>query len=882
MYDAFRLSALQALYATYLDAPDQVSPAWAEVFDQLDPQARAFLMPATQEDGWMHSRMYGHTAADLDPLGLVRPDIHPSLESVEAPDDPAVIEARRIYCGRIGFEYMYIAAPAEQAWIHQQALAFAQNTSDATAAQDRWTLLRRATAFEDFLHLKYPAAKRFGLEGGESVVIALDEIVKVAAQNAVTDIALGMAHRGRLNVLSHILEKPYAATLAAFQDGHAVPQEPGFSGDVKYHLGYTNEIIREGRTLRISLAPNPSHLEAVNPVVLGQIRATQDLNQDSARTRSMSLLIHGDAAVAGQGIVAETLLLSQLPGYRTGGTIHVVIDNQVGFTTGPDQARSSRYCTDIAKMVEAPVFHVNGDDIEAVTYAARAAALFRHTFAKDVFLRVVCYRYNGHNEMDEPGFTQPQMYAHIRARSRVGERYSQELQARGILSPQDIAVREAQIRSTLDIAFQAASAAQPPSVDRSSSPISTTDTGISDQIWTDVAKALTTLPPGFALHKRLERLQQQRRQAVESGAGIDWATAESLAFGATLAQGHPVRLSGQDVARGTFSQRHAAFVDQDTEAVYVPLNHVPGAPATLELMNSPLSEAAVLGYEYGYSCKAPQTLVLWEAQFGDFANNAQVIIDQFIAAGEAKWRSRCTLVMMLPHGYEGQGPEHSSARLERYLQMSAQENWRVVYCTTPANHFHALRRQICDQSRKPLIAITPKSLLRHPEVISARQDFGVETHFQTVIEDAHVGKSAQRVVLCCGKVYYDLLQKRRAEKRDDVALVRIEQLYPFPRDALLEVLAPYGQAQFVWCQEEPANMGAWSFIDRPLEAVQRDLGNTRPLILAARPAAASPATGYAHVHDQTQNALVALALGLEISQKSSPEKVQETRGKRNG
>jgi 2-oxoglutarate dehydrogenase E1 component len=775
---------------------------------------------------------------------------------------------------------MHIQDPEQKSWI-QQRIEGAPWTTAFDVAEKRKILgqLTEAEGFESFCAKKFVGTKRFGLEGGESTIPAVQAVIETAAVQGCGEIAIGMAHRGRLNMLVNVVKKPYTQVFSEFRGMSFKPDDVQGSGDVKYHLGTSTDIEIGGRMVHLSLQPNPSHLEAVNPVVAGKVRARQDMAGDTKlRTSVMGILLHGDAAFAGQGLVYETLAMSQLVGYRTGGTIHIVTNNQIGFTTIPAHAYSGLYCTDVAKAIQAPILHVNGDDPEAVVWCARMCAEFRMKFQADIVLDIVCYRRHGHNESDEPAFTQPTMYARIKQMKTTRTFYAERLAAEGsVPSAEAQAINDA-FMATLEDAFQAANSFKPNKADwleghwtglRAAGSVSmetdhATATGL--ETLREVGEALARVPAEFNANPKITRQLEAKRTAITSGENIDWATGEALAFGTLLLEGHRVRLSGEDVQRGTFSHRHAVLVDQESQAEYAPLNNIRPKQAKFEAFNSLLSEMGVLGFDYGYTLADPNVLVLWEAQFGDFANGAQVIIDQFIASAETKWLRMSGLVMLLPHGFEGQGPEHSSARLERYLQLCAERNMRVCNFTTPANYFHALRRQLKANYRKPMVVMTPKSLLRHKLAVSSLADFGPGSAFRHVIPemDALVpDEQVKRVVLCSGKVYYDLLQARRDAKQDDVAIIRVEQLYPFPVRSLPVALAPYRNAEVVWCQEEPENMGAWHFVDRKIEKVLStlEMKAKRP-VYVGRPDAASPATGLAKVHQAEQDALVKSALGL--------------------
>ncbi|MEE8500253.1 MAG: 2-oxoglutarate dehydrogenase E1 component, partial [Kiloniellales bacterium] len=738
-----------------------------------------------------------------------------------------------------------------------------------------------AETFERFLDKKYTGTKRFGLDGGESMIPALEQILKRGGQLGLEEVVIGLPHRGRLNVLANFMGKSFTAIFSEFQGGAAHPEDVGGSGDVKYHLGTSSDREFGDNVLHLSLTANPSHLEAVDPVVVGKVRAKQIQRRDTDRTKVMALLMHGDAAFAGQGLVAETLDLSELKGYRIGGTIHVIVNNQIGFTTNPVHSRSGPYCSEVAKMIQAPIFHVNGDDPEAVVHVARIAIEFRQTFNKDVVIDMFCYRRHGHNEGDEPAFTQPLMYRQIRGHPTTREVYAERLAAEGTVTAQEADGLVADWQRRLNEAFEAAGGYKPNKADWLEGAWSGLDrvrgydarrgkTAVPMKTLKQVGAALSSFPADFNAHRKIVRQLETKKKMIETGEGIDWATAEALAFGTLLVEDHPVRLSGQDSNRGTFSQRHAALVDQETEERYVPLNHIGADQASIEIVDSPLSEMAVLGFEYGYSLAEPGALVLWEAQFGDFANGAQVIIDQFIVSGESKWLRMSGLVMLLPHGFEGQGPEHSSARLERYLQLCAEDNIQVVNCTTPSNYFHVLRRQMHRNFRKPLIIMTPKSLLRHKRAVSKLADLGPGSTFHRVMYCDELPcdpKDAKQVVLCSGKVYYDLFEERAKRGLRDVHFLRLEQLYPFPADALATELEPYRHCHLVWCQEEPRNMGPWPFVADFIREIAAEAGveDTR-LRYAGRASAGSPATGQAKRHQVEQAALIddALSVGKQV------------------
>ncbi len=842
-------------------------------------------------------RVRGHLYAKLDPLGLHEPEYHPELDPAtygfgeDNWDHPIFIDGvlgreqatmreilaavHNIYCSSIGVEFMHIQDPDQKAWI-QKRIEQPLNRTEFTERGRRAILerLTEAEVFERFLDRKYIGTKRFGLEGGEALIPALEQIIKRGGEMGLEEAVIGMAHRGRLNVLANFMGKPFQAIFSEFQGQPANPEDVQGSGDVKYHLGTSSDREFDGTVIHLSLCPNPSHLEVVNPVVIGRARAKQEQRGDHQRNKVMPILLHGDAAFIGQGLVAETFELSELKGYRVGGTIHVVINNQIGFTTSPTDSRSSPYCSGMAQIVQAPVFHVNGDDPEAVVHVARIATEFRFRFKRDVVIDMYCYRRQGHNEADEPAFTQPLMYEAIDKHTTTRDIYADRLVAEGLLTQEETDGIVESFRAQLDRDFEAANSYKPNKADwlegawSGIEVASEGDRRGSTAVPLDRLKAvgrrLTAVPQDFDLNAKIARQFRQRAKIFETGEGLDWATAEALAFGTLAEEGIPVRLSGQDCGRGTFSQRHAVLRDQTDEDRYVPLQHIGPDQGRVEIIDSPLAEASVLGFEYGYSQSEPHALVMWEAQFGDFANGAQVVMDQFISSGESKWLRMSGLVMLLPHGYEGQGPEHSSARLERYLQLCGEDNMQVVYPTTPANYFHALRRQVRREFRKPLIVMTPKSLLRHKLCVSSLDELADGSSFHRVVPEVDTiesGKTVRRVVLCTGKVYYDLLQQRREEGIRDVALLRVEQLYPFPECTLGQELARYPEAEIFWCQEEPRNMGAWTFVDRRIEAVLEEVGGKarRPQYVGRREAA-SPATGLLTRHNFEQKALVAEAL----------------------
>ncbi|WP_295313786.1 2-oxoglutarate dehydrogenase E1 component [Roseobacter sp.] len=853
-------------------------------------------------------RIRGHLVADLDPLGMRNQTPHPELDPksygfTEADmDRPIFIDnvlglelasmreilsiVKRTYCGTFALQYMHISNPEEAGWLKERIEGFGKEVS--FTREGRKAILSKlveAEGFEKFLHVKYMGTKRFGLDGGESLVPAMEQIIKRGGALGVRDIVIGMPHRGRLSVLANVMAKPYKAIFNEFQGGSFKPEDVDGSGDVKYHLGASSDREFDGNTVHLSLTANPSHLEAVNPVVLGKARAKQDQNNDPDRTSCMPILLHGDAAFAGQGVVAECFALSGLRGHKTGGTMHLVVNNQIGFTTAPHFSRSSPYPTDNALVVEAPIFHVNGDDPEAVVHAAKVATEFRQKFRKDVVIDIICYRRFGHNEGDEPMFTNPIMYKKIKGHKTTLSLYTERLVRDGLIPEGEIEDMKAAFQAHLSEEFEAGKEYRPNKADWLDGKWSHIDkmkekryqrgkTAIAKGTMAEVGKALSTAPDGFPVHKTVGRLLEAKEQMFKSGEGFDWATAEALAFGSLLTEGYPVRLAGQDSARGTFSQRHSALVNQNTEERYYPLNNIKKGQAQYEVIDSMLSEYAVLGFEYGYSMAEPNALTLWEAQFGDFANGAQIMFDQFISSGESKWLRMSGLVCLLPHGFEGQGPEHSSARLERFLQMCGQDNWIVANCTTPANYFHILRRQIHRSFRKPLILMTPKSLLRHKLAISKAEEFTTGSSFHRLMwDDAQQGNSdttlvadskIRRVVMCAGKVYYDLLEERDARGIDDVYLLRVEQFYPFPAQSAVKELERFKQAEVIWCQEEPKNQGAWTFIEPNIEWVLGRINakHIRPRYVG-RATSASPATGLASQHKAQQAALVDEALTIE-------------------
>jgi 2-oxoglutarate dehydrogenase E1 component len=858
-------------------------------------------------------RMRGHLHANLDPLGLASPPDDGELDPrsygfAEADfDRPIFLDyvlglefgtlhqivaiLQRTYCQTLGIEFMHISDPQQKGWI-QERIEGPDKEITFTREGKRAILnkLVEAEGFEKFCDVKFTGTKRFGLDGAESMIPALEQIIKRGGALGVKDIAVGMAHRGRLSVLAHVLAKPHRAIFHEFKGGSSSPDATDGSGDVKYHLGASSDREFDHNRVHLSLTANPSHLEIVNPVVLGKTRAKQDQlgATPDDRTCAMPLLISGDAAFAGQGVIAECFGLSGLRGHRTGGSVHFIINNQIGFTTYPRYSRSSPYPSDVAKMIEAPIFHANGDDPEAVVFAAKIATEFRQKFQKPVVIDMFCYRRHGHNEGDEPMFTQPLMYKAIASHPTTLEIYAKKLVAEGVVTEGEVEKLKSDWRAKLDTELevsQSYKANKADWLDGRWSGFKVADisddprrgvTGVEIATLKDIGQKVTVAPRNFHLHRTIQRFLDTRRKAIESGEGIDWSTAEALAFCSLLLDGHRVRLSGQDSERGTFSQRHSVLIDQENESRYTPFNHIAPQQGRYEVINSMLSEEAVLGFEYGYSLAEPNALTLWEAQFGDFANGAQVVFDQFISSGERKWLRMSGLVCLLPHGFEGQGPEHSSARLERFLQMCAEDNMQVANCTTPANYFHILRRQLKREFRKPLILMTPKSLLRHKRAVSRLDELGPGSTFHRLLwDDAQTGAAAgkekiklvaderiRRVVLCSGKVYFDLYEEREKRNTDDIYILRVEQLYPFPMKALMQELSRFKKAEIVWCQEEPRNMGGWHFVEPYVEWVLNQVGSEyrRPRY-AGRPAAAAPATGLASKHLSQLKTFLEDALG---------------------
>ncbi len=835
-------------------------------------------------------RIRGHLIANLDPLNIQKKEEHPELKpetygftkkdykrkifldgvlGLQYADLNQILKIlRRTYCSTIGYEFMHMGDPDEKAWIRnriegpEKDITFTENGKKAILNK-----IVQAEGFEKYLHVKFVGTKRFGLDGGESLIPALEQIIKRGGNLGAKEIKIGMPHRGRLNVLANVMGKPFKAIFSEFF-GKSVSASKDFEGDVKYHLGASSNREFDGNSVHISLTDNPSHLEAVNPVVLGQVRAKQFFHKDKQRKKVIPVLMHGDAAFAGQGIVAECFAMSGLPGHNIGGTIHIIVNNQIGFTTAPRFARSSPYPSDVAKIAQAPIFHVNGDDPEAVVHCAKIATEYRQKFNRDVVIDMVCYRRFGHNEGDEPSFTQPIMYKKIKSHPSTLTIYGQKLSQEGLTSIEKLNEEKINFKNFLEKEyktsknykselkwFDGAWSRFKPGLGKDKRGKS----GVDKQKLINVGKKIFTIPTKFNAHKTLKRVFDLRNQMLSNGK-LDWSSAESLAVGTLLTEGFSVRLSGQDSGRGTFSQRHAILRNQENHDRYIPVNNIEKNQMKFEVIDSLLSELAVLGFEFGYSLSEPETLVLWEAQFGDFANGGQVIIDQFITSSESKWGRASGLVMLLPHGYEGQGPEHSSARLERFLQLCAGENIQVVNCTTPSNYFHVLRRQMHREFRKPLIIMTPKSLLRHKRCVSDISEFTTKSTFHRVLEDdSYVKKNnliklnadnkIKKVVMCSGKIYYDLLEAREKFKNNQVVLIRLEQLYPFPAKTLANILKRFKNSKFLWCQEEPKNMGAWNtvknYIERTLEMINFKDINVK---YVGRQASSTTATGNANKH----------------------------------
>ncbi len=901
-FETLNADFIDAQYEQWKADPNAVSPDWRfffQGFELAGAQDREAAPVWDEEQALRQSRVHalisryrniGHLLACLDPLTSCPTD-HPLLNlaafdlSVKALDTLFYAQnlsksnltslkdliniLKQTYCRSIGVEFMHLQDPDERRWL-QDRMEPVRNCPDLNPEDKRRILekLYESALFEQFLHKTYLGQTRFSLEGAEVIIPILDFLVSLAGRQGHCEIILGMAHRGRLNVQTNVLNKSYQEIFSEFENCHD-PDNIFGSGDVKYHNGYLADIkTHQGQSLRIFLVNNPSHLESVNPVVQGFARARQDILGSDNKSTVLPLLIHGDAAFAGEGVVTETLNMSQIAGYKTGGTIHLIINNQIGYTTLPENARSTRYATDVAKMLMVPIFHVHGEDPEAAVHVVRLAAEYRKAYNKDVVIDVVCYRRYGHNEGDEPYFTQPLMYERIRGRPYIHEVYSQKLIEEGHVQKQNLDAIQEKINTDLQKSFQAVKESVcvfPESRFYENwknfhgrYTHEALKTGVPEEKLVSFAHKLNTVPDEFSLNPKLERLLKKRLDCVEKGQNIDWSNAEALCFASLLAEGIPIRLSGQDSGRGTFSQRHSVLIDTQSGKEYVPLNRVEKNQGRFSVYDSMLSEAGILGFEYGYSLAQPQGLVIWEAQFGDFANNAQSVIDLYIASGETKWRRLSGLVLLLPHGWEGLGPEHSSARLERFLQLCAGDNIQVCNLTTPAQYFHLIRRQVISDFRKPLVVMAPKSLLRHPLAVSGLGDMASGS-FQQVLDDPDHFKNANRVLFCSGKIFYELLQKRREVKKKDTAVLRLEQLYPFPENSLKNVIKTYRKAkQYFWVQEEPENMGAWFFMGRRLEKI-----TGKPVEYMGRNASASPATGFPNIYRKEQNAVIQEALGIE-------------------
>ncbi len=864
---------VEEMYSRYLQGDKSIGEDWYRTFlVNLEVDKCCSIQHLIKADDSVSNsvnffRSYGHFFSDLNPLS---PNVNEEIDYQKYSNFSPTRDTRvyrDIYCKNIGFEFMHISSYKERMWLQEKI----ENQVYTLSSQDKKEILRHlieSEMFEQFLHTKFPGHKRFSIEGGESVIVAIEKIIGNSIAFGIEEIVFGMAHRGRINVLTKVIGKEYAAMLSEFQGNLAYPSDLKMSGDVKYHLGYSSDrILANGKKIHLSLCPNPSHLEAVNPVLVGRVRAKQ-------KTKSvLGVSIHGDAAFAGQGVVVETLALSNIKGYKVDGIVHIVINNQVGFTANPSCARSSFYCTDMAKSIEVPVFHVSGDNPEAVSFVTNLAMEYRQKFKKDVVIDIICYRKHGHNEGDEPNLTQPLMYKVISKHKTPGTLYEEKLTAERVLNSDEVNKLRSEFRAKLDKSLTESAIYTPKKADWFGGLWSKlrkarlndlneyyTDSGVpSDKLKKLGVHINSNIPNSFNINNKVKKILDSRIDSISSGSNIDWATAESLAFASLLTEGIEVRLSGQDSGRGTFSHRHSKLVDQVTEEVFTPLNDINKEQAHFEVIDSTLSEYAVMGFEYGYSLDSPYSLVLWEGQFGDFANGAQIIIDQFIASAETKWLRSSGLVLLLPHGYEGQGPEHSSARIERFLQLCAEDNMQVVNCSTPANYFHVLRRQIHRDFRKPLVVFTPKSLLRHKRAVSHLSDF--EGRFLTVTPEYRVSlvsdDKIRKAIICSGKVYYDIIEACEIQKINDIVIIRLEQFYPFPANKLSNELGKYKNAEVVWCQEEPKNMGGWFFVNPLIEEVllNLDVQAKRPKCIA-RPAAASPACGYVNVHIQQQEEIL--------------------------
>lgn len=891
---------LSELYQKYLENPESVGANWQEYFSQLGDDQNIINNDFGKVE-WIKNtaannvgnessikfrnllsshRKYGHLAADLDPIGLTKAEGHPSLHSIRhgltnndkvSSSDPLLArfsnknatqveqELKQIYSQKIAYEFSHIEAEEELQWLYEQVEDYGLGKISISTNEKSEALnhLLRANSFEQLLHKKFPGAKRFSVEGGEVMIASLEAIIKASGENKVLNIELGMAHRGRLNVLTNIMGKPYDEMIAEFRGIYPFPEGYSITGDVKYHMGYSSDRIFDEHKTHLSLAYNPSHLEAVNSVVLGKVRAKQSLNKDTNRTKILPILIHGDAAFMGQGSVAECFNMAYTEGFNVGGSLHIILNNQIGFTANPRDSRSTRYSSDLAKFVNAPIIHVNSESVEDVLFASKLAFNYRQKFHKDFVLDIVAYRKYGHNEGDEPAYTQPVMYKRIKSLNTPDENYANKLINEKVIKEADYQELKDKRAKELEEAFQQSESWKPTKLNafdqqwknytiKERAKTQNPATAISKSRITSLINHLTSYPKDFGINAKIAKQLEQKAALVKEGTSLDWSLGESLAFASLLEEGYGIRISGQDAKRGTFSHRHSVLRDSKDENEYVPLNNLGTTQETYEVYDSVLSEYTVLGFEYGYSLSLPKSLTIWEAQFGDFANGAQILFDQFISSGETKWMRTSGLTMLLPHGYEGQGPEHSSARLERYLQSCAEDNMQIANCTTPANFFHLLRRQMLRDFRKPLIVMSPKSLLRHKLATSPISDF-TDNKFQTIIpHQGNLGKKVRKLILCSGKVYYDLVEN--LAEINDIALVRIEQLYPFPEKEIAEQLNKFKNAEIVWCQEEPANMGAYEFIIRQFNNHFQDV----KIKYVGRPEAASPATGYASVHKAEQ------------------------------
>ena len=923
-------SFIEQMYLRYVNKDTSLPESWRDYFADLNEDAKSIINDI-EGPSWIRNnleknskdensktleqqkidsikaialirsyRIRGHLIANLDPLGMMKREylheLHPSDHGFKKEDydrkiylssyldtnystiKDIMFKLRKVYCSTIGAEYMHISDPVEKIWFRER-MEKNENQINFTNKGKKAILktIIKAEGFEKYLAKKFIGTKRFGLDGGETLIPALEQIIKRGGQLGAKEIKIGMPHRGRLNVLANVLQKSYKKIFNEFV-GELDAKSEESAGDVKYHLGASSNREFDDNSVHVSLTDNPSHLEAVNPVVLGQVRAKQFFHKDKERKEVIPILIHGDAAFAGQGVVAECFAMSGLKGHNTGGTIHIIVNNQIGFTTSPRFARSSPYPSDLGKIVEAPILHCNGDDPEAVVHSAKIAIEFRQRFKKDVVIDLICYRRFGHNEGDEPTFTQPLMYKKIKSHPTTLNIYSKKLINENSITEEEFLLEKKEFNNLLENQFKSAKDHHP-KIDwfegtwsryrpqKGKDKIG--NTGVQNNELIKISEKIHSLDENLKIHRTIKRIFENRHKSILEKKNIDWSTAEALAFGSLLKEGFPVRLVGQDSGRGTFSQRHSVLRNQEDNSRYIPLNNISNKQKNFEIVDSFLSELAVLGFEYGYSLVEPETLTIWEAQFGDFANGAQVVIDQFIASGERKWNRASGLVMLLPHGYEGQGPEHSSARLERFLQLSGQENLQVVNCTTPANYFHVLRRQIHRDFRKPLIIMTPKSLLRNKLCISNLDDFSKNKSFHRVLKDHSYldndnfiklkkDKDIKKVIICSGKIYFDLLKARESIQRNDIVLIRVEQLYPFPVKSLVKEIKNYSKnATFFWCQEEPKNMGAWSSVRDYIQWTLDYIGaNNNKISYIGRDPAASPATGYAKRHINQQEEII--------------------------